>query len=61
MDGVTKKLINLKLIEIIQFYLKIYDFWRHLHLLVGVWVVGWMHGLMSRLMGWGHVKSLIIT
>ena len=28
---ITKNLINHNLIEIIQFCLKIYDFWRHLH------------------------------
>ena len=29
---ITKNLINLDLIEIIQFYFKIYDLWRHSHL-----------------------------
>ena len=33
--------INLDLIKIIQFCLKIYDLLRHLHLWVGVWVNGW--------------------
>ena len=51
MDGsgqVTKNQINLELIEIIQFYLKIYDLWRHPHLWVDVWVDGWDNGwLMS--------------
>ena len=37
----TKYQINLDLIEIIQFCLKIYDLLRHPHLLVGVWVNGW--------------------
>ena len=32
----TKNLINLDLIEIIQFCLKIYVFWRHSHLQLGV-------------------------
>ena len=32
---ITKNLINLGLIEIIQFCLKIYDLWRHPHLWVG--------------------------
>ena len=41
----TKNLINLDLIEIIQFCLKIYDLLRHLHLWVGVW---WMGGSMVR-------------
>ena len=38
---ITKNLINLDLIEIIQFCLKIYDLLRHLHLWVGVWINGW--------------------
>ena len=37
----TKNLINLDLIEIIQFCLKIYDLLKHLHLWVGVWINGW--------------------
>ena len=45
----TKNLINLDLIEIIQFCLKIYDLLRHLHLWVGVWINGWVNG-------WGQVK-----
>ena len=45
----TKNLINLDLIEIIQFSLKIYDLLRHLHLWVGVWINGWVNG-------WGQVK-----
>ena len=45
----TKNLINLDLIEIIQFYLKIYDLLRHLHLWVGVLINGWVNG-------WGQVK-----
>ena len=35
---IPKDQINLDLIEIIQFYLKIYDLWRHPQLWVGVWV-----------------------
>ena len=38
---ITKNLINLDLIKIIQFCLKIYDLLRHLHLGVGVWINGW--------------------
>ena len=34
----TNNLINLDLIEIIQFCLKIYDLLRQLHLWVGQWV-----------------------
>ena len=41
--------INLDLIEIIQFCLKIYDLLRHPHLWVGVWVVRWMGGWVD---GW---------
>ena len=44
MDGVghiAKYRINLDLIKIIQFCLKIYDLLRHPHLWVGVWVNGW--------------------
>ena len=43
----TKNLINLDLIEIIQFCLKIYDFQTHPHPWVGVWVVQWVSGSMS--------------
>ena len=40
----TKNLISLDLIEIIQFCLKIYDLWRHPHPhpLVGSWVGQWV-------------------
>ena len=38
---IAKYRINLELIEIIQFCLKIYDLLRHPHLWVGVWVNGW--------------------
>ena len=41
---ITKNLINLDLVEIIQFCLKIYDLWRHPDLWVGVWLVEWMLG-----------------
>ena len=47
---ITKNQINLDLIEIIQFCLKIYDLWRHPQLWVGVWVIGWMGGLMGESM-----------
>ena len=46
---ITKHQINIDLIEIIQFSLKIYDLLRHPHLWVGVLVVGLMDGLMGRL------------
>ena len=35
---ITKYQINLDLIEIIQFFLKVYDLLRHLHLWMGGWV-----------------------
>ena len=54
---ITKYEINLDLIKIIQFYLKIYDLWRHSHLWVSVWVVQWVNGWVG---GWGQVKSLNI-
>ena len=47
---ITNYLINLDIIEIIQFCLKIYDLLRHLHLWVGCmggmggWVVQWVKG-----------------
>ena len=53
---ITKNQINLDLIEIIQFCLKIYDLWRHPQLWVGVWVV-LVNGLVD---GCGQVKSLKI-
>ena len=37
---ITKYRINLDLIKIIKFCLKIYDLLRHSHLWVGVWVNG---------------------
>ena len=55
---ITKNQINLDLIEIILFCLKIYDLLRHPHLWVGVWVVRWMGGLG----GWvvsGHHHAMI--
>ena len=46
---IIKNQINLDLIEIIQFCLKINDLLRHPHLCVGVWVVGWIGGWVD---GW---------
>ena len=44
----TKNLINLELIEIIQFCLNIYDLLRHPHPWVGGWVGQWdMSGQMT--------------
>ena len=48
---ITKNRINLDLIEIIQFCLKIYDLLRDPHLWVSGWVVGWISGLMDGSMG----------
>ena len=48
---IIKNQINLDLIKIIQFCLKIYDLLTHSHLWVGVWVVGWMGGLICGSMG----------
>ena len=48
---IIKNQINLDLIEIIQFCLKIYDLLTHPHLWVGVWVVGRMGGLICGSMG----------
>ena len=50
-DQIIKNQINLDLIEIIQFCLKIYDLLRHPYLWVGVCVVGWMGGLICGSMG----------
>ena len=50
---ITNYLINLYIIEIIQFCLKIYDMWRHLHLWMGGWVDGWVNE-------WGQVILLNI-
>ena len=41
---IIKYQINLDLIEIIQFCLKIYDLLRHPQLWVGVWINGWVNG-----------------
>ena len=38
---ITKNLINLDIIKIIKFCLKICDLLRHPHLWVGVWINGW--------------------
>ena len=57
---IIKNQINLDLIEIIQFCLKIYDLLRHPQVWVGVWVVGWMGGWVDGWVnmwvnGWGKV------
>ena len=47
----TNYLINLDIIEIIQYCLKIYNLLRHPHLWLDVWVNGWMGGLICGSMG----------
>ena len=49
---IIKNQINLDLIKIILFCLKIYDLLRHPHLWVGIWVVRWMDGWVD---GWVHM------
>ena len=49
---IIKNQINLDLIKIILFCLKIYDLLRHPYLWVGIWVVGWMGGWVN---GWVHM------
>ena len=48
---IIKNQINLDLIKIIQFCLKIYDLLRHPQLWVGGWVVEWTGGLICGSMG----------
>ena len=50
---ITKNLINLELIETIQFCLKICDLLRHSHL----WVGGWISGLMDGSMGMSMART----
>ena len=40
---ITNYLINLDIIEIIQFCLKTYNLLRHPHLCMGGWVDGWVN------------------
>ena len=47
---ITKNQINLDLVEIVQFCLKIYDLLRYSNPWVHVWVVGWMGGSMGGIM-----------
>ena len=48
---ITNYLINLDIMEIIQYCLKIYNLLRHPHLWLDVWVDGWMGGLICGSMG----------
>ena len=54
---IIKNQINLDLIEIIQFCLKIYNLLTHPHLLVGVWVDGWVNMWVN---GWGQINLELI-
>ena len=54
---ITSYLINLDIIEIIQFCLKIYNLLRHPHLWLDVWVDGWVNLWVN---GWDQVISLKI-
>ena len=53
---ITKNLINLDLIEIIQFCLKIYDLLRHPHLIFKQLYLG---GCMDQWVGSGQMTNLI--
>ena len=52
---ITNYLINLDIIEIIQFYLKIYNLLRHPQLWLDVWVDGWVNMWVN---GWDQVILL---
>ena len=58
---ITKNQINLELIKIIQFCLKIYDSLRHLHLWVGIWVYGWLVGSVGQWVGSGQMTKYLIN
>ena len=51
---ISKSQINCDLIEIIQFFLRMYDLWRHP---TQGWVDGWV---TLWVIVWGHVESLKI-
>ena len=52
---ITNYLINLDIMEIIQYCLKIYNLLRHPHLWLDVWVDGWVNMWVN---GWDQVISL---
>ena len=58
-----KNRINLDLIEIIQFCLKIYDLLTHPHLWVGVcgWVDGWVNMWVNVETTWGLHEDNVET
>ena len=57
----TKYGINLDLIVIIQFCLKIYDLLRHPHPWVATWVVGWMGDSVGQWVGSGCMTKYRIN
>ena len=54
---ITNNLINLDLIEIIQFCLKIYHLKRNPYPWVGALVVAWMGGSVGQWVGSGHITK----
>ena len=54
---ITNYLINLDIMEIIQYCLKIYNLLRHPHVWLDVWVDGWVNMWVN---GWDQVISLKI-
>ena len=52
---ITNYLINLDIMEIIHYFLKIYNLLRHPHIWLHVWVDGWVNMWVN---GWDHVISL---
>ena len=54
---ITNYLINLDIMEIIQYCLKIYNLLRHPHVWHDVWVDGWVNMWVN---GWDQVISLKI-
>ena len=54
---ITNNLINLDIIEIIQFCLKIYDLKEHPHPWMGAWLVVWISGLVGQWVGSGHIAK----
>ena len=53
----TNNLINLDIIKIIQFCLKIYDLKETPHPWVSAWIVVWMGGSVGQWMGSGHIAK----
>ena len=58
---ITNNLINLDIIEISQFCLKIYDLKETPHPWVGAWIVVWMGGSVGQWMGSGHIAKYRIN